>query len=39
MASDDHSADSAEGLKAGLLAVRLDERDPYAHYSLAIISN
>jgi hypothetical protein len=39
MASDDPSADSAEGLKAGLLAVQLDERDPYAHYSLAIISN
>jgi TolB-like protein len=37
--SDDPSADSAEGLKAGLLAVRLDERDPYAHYALAIISN
>lgn len=37
--SDDAAADSDEGLSAGLLAVRLDERDPYAHYALAIISN
>lgn len=36
--SDDPAAARAEGLDAGLAAIRLDERDPYAHYALAIVS-
>ena len=36
--SDNPAADGAEGIRAGLQAVRLDERNPYAHYGLAIVS-
>jgi len=36
--SDDPVADLQEGLEAAVKAVRLDERNPYAHYSLAIVS-
>jgi TolB-like protein/Flp pilus assembly protein TadD len=36
--SDDPEGDLAEGLKAALLAVQLDEKNPYAHYALAIAS-
>ena len=31
-------ADLAEGKAAALMAIRLDERNPYSHYSLAIVS-
>ena len=36
--SDDIAADREEGLAAGLRAVRLDEKNPYAHYGVAIVS-
>jgi TolB-like protein len=36
--SDDPDRDLSEGIDAGLLAVQLDERNPYAHYALAITS-
>ncbi|QOZ45510.1 transcriptional regulator [Bradyrhizobium sp. CCBAU 53340] len=36
--SDNRAADLQEGMEAALKAVRLDERNPYAHYSLAIVS-
>ncbi|MDA9427140.1 winged helix-turn-helix domain-containing tetratricopeptide repeat protein [Bradyrhizobium sp. CCBAU 53380] len=36
--SDNRVADLREGTEAALKAVQLDERNPYAHYSLAIIS-
>jgi TolB-like protein len=36
--SDNPQSDLQEGLQAAHLAIRLDEKDPYAHYSLAIIS-
>jgi TolB-like protein len=36
--SDDSAADAAEGIAAALTAIRLDEQNPYAHYSLAIVS-
>lgn len=36
--TDDPAATAAEGIQAGLTAVRLDEQDPYAHYGLAIVS-
>jgi len=36
--SDDRAADLREGTEAALKAVQLDERNPYAHYSLAIVS-
>jgi tetratricopeptide (TPR) repeat protein len=36
--SDDEDADRCEGLDAGLAAVRVDEKNPYAHYALAIVS-
>jgi TolB-like protein len=36
--SGDRSADIAEGLRAAAQAVMLDAKDPYAHYSLAIVS-
>ena len=35
--SDNPVADLHEGTEAALTAVRLDERNPYAHYSLAIV--
>jgi len=37
--SDSPAADQQEGLEAAVRAVHLDERNPYAHYALAIISN
>jgi tetratricopeptide (TPR) repeat protein len=37
--SDDPAADLREGQTAALEAVQLDERNPYAHYALAIVSN
>jgi TolB-like protein len=37
--SDDPVADLHEGQAAALEAVHLDERNPYAHYALAIVSN
>jgi tetratricopeptide (TPR) repeat protein len=37
--SDDPAADLREGQAAALEAVQLDERNPYAHYALAIVSN
>lgn len=37
--SEDAGADLAEGLAGAHAAVRLDERNPYAHYALAIVSN
>ena len=37
--SDDVAADLHEGHAAALEAVRLDPRNPYAHYALAIVSN
>jgi TolB-like protein len=37
--SDDPVADGNEGLAAALTAIRLDVQNPYAHYSLAIVSN
>jgi TolB-like protein/Flp pilus assembly protein TadD len=36
--SDDPAADLQEGTEAALKAVQLDERNPYAHYALAIVS-
>jgi TolB-like protein len=36
--SDDPDRDLAEGIHAALAAVQLDERNPYAHYALAITS-
>jgi tetratricopeptide (TPR) repeat protein len=36
--SDDPVADGNEGLAAALTAIRLDVQNPYAHYSLAIVS-
>ena len=36
--SDDPSADRREGLASALRAIYLDERNPYAHYALAIVS-
>ncbi|MEK9284773.1 MULTISPECIES: hypothetical protein [unclassified Bradyrhizobium] len=36
--SDDRAADLHEGKEAALNAVQLDGRNPYAHYSLAIVS-
>ncbi len=36
--SDNRAADLQEGTDAALKAVQLDERNPYAHYSLAIVS-
>jgi TolB-like protein len=36
--SDDPTADLKEGLTAALKAIHLDERNPYAHYALAIVS-
>lgn len=37
--SDDAATDLREGQAAALEAVQLDERNPYAHYALAIVSN
>jgi len=37
--SDNPAIDQQEGLQAALRAIQLDERNPYAHYALAIISN
>lgn len=36
--SDNVAADREEGLAAALRAVRLDEKNPYAHYGVAIVS-
>ena len=36
--SDDRDADIHEGIAAALVAIGLDERNPYAHYGLAIVS-
>jgi TolB-like protein len=36
--SDDPSADRQEGLEAALRAIHLDEKNPYSHYALAIVS-
>ncbi|OKO68295.1 winged helix-turn-helix domain-containing protein [Bradyrhizobium sp. AS23.2] len=36
--SDNRAADLREGTEAALKAVQLDERNPYTHYSLAIVS-
>lgn len=36
--SDDPASDLREGRAAALQAVQLDERNPYAHYALAIVS-
>jgi tetratricopeptide (TPR) repeat protein len=36
--SDDAVADGREGMQAATRAVALDPRDPYAHYSFAIVS-
>lgn len=36
--SDDAAADGREGVQAATRAVALDPRDPYAHYSFAIVS-
>ena len=36
--SDDRDADIHEGIAAALTAIGLDERNPYAHYGLAIVS-
>ena len=36
--SDNPAADLQEGMEAALKAVQLDERNPYAHYALAIVS-
>lgn len=36
--SDDRDADIREGVAAALTAIGLDERNPYAHYGLAIVS-
>jgi TolB-like protein len=37
--SDDAAADLREGRSAALEAVHLDEKNPYTHYALAIVSN
>jgi TolB-like protein len=37
--SDSPAADQQEGMQAALRAIHLDERNPYAHYALAIVSN
>jgi tetratricopeptide (TPR) repeat protein len=37
--SEDPSVDLREGLEAALRAIQLDQRNPYAHYALAIVSN
>ena len=37
--SQDPEGDLREGQAAALEAVQLDERSPYAHYALAIVSN
>jgi TolB-like protein len=37
--SDDPARDLGEGQAAALEAVQLDEKNPYAHYALAIVSN
>jgi TolB-like protein len=37
--SENPAADLQEGLEAAVRAIHLDERNPYAHYGLAIISN
>jgi tetratricopeptide (TPR) repeat protein len=36
--SDDPAADLQEGMEAAFKAIQLDERNPYAHYALAIVS-
>ena len=36
--SEDEAADLREGIDAALKAVQLDEKNPYSHYALAIIS-
>lgn len=36
--SQDPAADLKEGMEAALKAIQLDERNPYAHYALAIVS-
>lgn len=36
--SDDRDADTREGVTAALTAIGLDERNPYTHYGLAIVS-
>jgi TolB-like protein len=36
--SEDPFADGQEGLEAALRAIYLDEKNPYAHYALAIVS-
>jgi TolB-like protein/Flp pilus assembly protein TadD len=36
--SDNPAADLQEGTEAALKAIQLDERNPYAHYALAIVS-
>ena len=36
--SEDCDADTREGVAAALTAIGLDERNPYAHYGLAIVS-
>jgi pentatricopeptide repeat protein len=36
--SDDREADQREGLEAALRGIYLDEKNPYAHYALAMIS-
>jgi TolB-like protein len=36
--SEDPQNDLREGLRAARLAIQLDEKDPYSHYALAIIS-
>ena len=36
--SDRPAADLQEGMEAALRAIHLDERNPYAHYALAIVS-
>src|ERR1051325_10687679 len=33
------AADQQEGIEAAFRAIHLDERNPYAHYALAIVSN
>jgi tetratricopeptide (TPR) repeat protein len=37
--SEDPAGDLNEGLRAALEAVQLDEKNPYAHYALAIVAN
>ncbi len=36
--SEDRARDSQEGLDAALTAIHLDERNPYTHYALAIVT-